>query len=218
LACSICETRKDKRFCLAVHGRICPECCGKEREVSLDCPGDCLYLQQARRYESSREVDLQARMSEALPEVEVSESILERHKNLYFAVMEALFLAVRRERSLSDRDIIGTLSGIATSYQTRINSGLVYQAPSTSLVQQELTRSIQDAIAEYRKGEQREVGYSSVRDSEVLQLLVIMLRFALARANGRPRSRAFVDHLAAAFKDGPRGVAPPDAESSLILP
>ena len=54
MSCAICQTRKEKRFCLAVHGRICPQCCGEQREVTLDCPSDCVYLQQARQHEKPR--------------------------------------------------------------------------------------------------------------------------------------------------------------------
>ena len=42
MSCSICEKRKEKRFCPAVHGRICPQCCGESREItvtSLDLTG-----------------------------------------------------------------------------------------------------------------------------------------------------------------------------------
>ena len=52
MSCAICEKRKEKRFCPAVHGRICPQCCGEQREVTLDCPSDCVYLQQAREHEN----------------------------------------------------------------------------------------------------------------------------------------------------------------------
>lgn len=31
---------------------ICAICCGAEREVSIDCPSDCRYLLEARRYEA----------------------------------------------------------------------------------------------------------------------------------------------------------------------
>src|SRR6267378_4241217 len=48
LSCAICEVRKEKRFCPAVHERICPQCCGEQHEMTLDCPNDCTYLQQAR--------------------------------------------------------------------------------------------------------------------------------------------------------------------------
>ncbi len=54
MSCAICEKRKEKRFCPAVHGRICPQCCGEQREVTLDCPSDCVYLQQAREHEKPR--------------------------------------------------------------------------------------------------------------------------------------------------------------------
>jgi len=54
LSCAICNVRKEKRFCPAVHGRICAQCCGEQREVTLDCPSDCPYLQQAREHEKPR--------------------------------------------------------------------------------------------------------------------------------------------------------------------
>ena len=57
LSCAICEIRKEKRFCPAVHGRICPQCCGEQREVTLDCPHDCPYLIQAREHEKPRSAD-----------------------------------------------------------------------------------------------------------------------------------------------------------------
>src|SRR5437764_34102 len=45
VSCVICEKRKEKRFCPEVHGRICPQCCGENPEITLDCPSDCVYLQ-----------------------------------------------------------------------------------------------------------------------------------------------------------------------------
>ena len=57
MSCAICEKRKAKRFCPAVHGRICPQCCGEQREVTLDCPSDCPYLRQAREHEKPRASD-----------------------------------------------------------------------------------------------------------------------------------------------------------------
>jgi len=48
--------RKEKRFCPAVHGRICAQCCGEEREVTIDCPSECVYLQQAREHEKARDL------------------------------------------------------------------------------------------------------------------------------------------------------------------
>src|ERR1700674_6113094 len=87
LSCAICEDRKEKRFCPAVHGKICPQCCGEQREVTLDCPSDCPYLLQAREHANahnekghSAKADNERpgeRDHEALfPEVEITEQFL----------------------------------------------------------------------------------------------------------------------------------------------
>ena len=55
LSCPICNLRKEKRFCLALHDRICAQCCGEQREVTLECPSECPYLQQARQHEKPRD-------------------------------------------------------------------------------------------------------------------------------------------------------------------
>ena len=48
MACPICQKRKAKRFCPGKDESICPVCCGTEREVTIDCPGDCPYLVASR--------------------------------------------------------------------------------------------------------------------------------------------------------------------------
>ena len=61
--CPICERRRAKRFCPGLSSSrwsasggtsICPQCCGAQREVSIDCPADCSYLIAAHRYEGER--------------------------------------------------------------------------------------------------------------------------------------------------------------------
>ena len=43
VSCALCKTRSEKRFCPALHEKICAPCCGTEREVTLDCPSTCPY-------------------------------------------------------------------------------------------------------------------------------------------------------------------------------
>src|SRR5580704_7162388 len=52
MSCPICERRPPKRFCPAKGEKICAICCGREREVTIDCPSGCPYLVTARRYET----------------------------------------------------------------------------------------------------------------------------------------------------------------------
>ena len=56
IVCKICGRRRARRYCPAVHGEICTICCGTEREVSLLCPLDCEYLQEAHRHEKPIDV------------------------------------------------------------------------------------------------------------------------------------------------------------------
>src|SRR6478672_13975116 len=81
LSCALCERRKEKRFCPAVHGRICPQCCGEQREVTLDCPSDCIYLQQARAHEKPRDV-AELEQDALFPQVEISEQFLYERQHL----------------------------------------------------------------------------------------------------------------------------------------
>src|SRR3984893_4497442 len=51
MSCPICEKRRPERLCPAKGEKICAVCCGKEREVTIDCPVECHYLIAAHRYE-----------------------------------------------------------------------------------------------------------------------------------------------------------------------
>src|SRR5436189_2799880 len=57
MVCKICQTRRAKRYCPGVHGDICSICCGTEREMTVDCPLDCVYLQDAHRHEKTPPLD-----------------------------------------------------------------------------------------------------------------------------------------------------------------
>jgi hypothetical protein len=130
LTCAICEERKEKRFCPAVHGKICPQCCGEQREVTLDCPSDCPYLQQAREHanahtELSSNRDLETWFSELeIPPLEVPEQFLYEREELILGLSFALAKGARDEpdrslvdrslvdRSLMDRDLIAALGAL----------------------------------------------------------------------------------------------------------
>src|ERR1700735_2193459 len=91
LSCMICEVRKEKRFCPAVHGKICPQCCGEQREVTLDCPSHCPYLQQARAHAKAQD-ELPDHIDPAalFPEVEIDEQFLYRREELILGLSFAL--------------------------------------------------------------------------------------------------------------------------------
>ena len=53
-------------------------------------------------------------------------------------------------------------------------------------------------LKEYREAEQKHIGYSRLRESDVLRAFVFLLRIGYARTSGRPKSRAFVDFILSA--------------------
>ena len=218
MSCAICEVRKEKRFCPAIHGRICPQCCGEQREVTLDCPSECPYLQQAREHEKPRPADQFDRESLFL-QVEISEQFTYEREHLLMGLTYALEQAARADRSLNDRDLIAALSALSTNYERRINSGLHYEQPLTNTAQRAVAVQVEEILKQYREVEQKQLGYSTLRDGDVLKSLVFLLRLGQGRTSGRPKSRAFIDFLFAQFPEKQSAVlAPQDAGSRIIVP
>ena len=218
LSCAICDIRKEKRFCPAVHGRICPQCCGEQREVTLDCPSDCPYLQQAREHEKPRSADEFDRASLFL-QVEISEQFTYEREHLLMGLSFALVKAAHADRSLNDRDLIAALTALSTSYERLANSGLHYEQPLTSAAQHAVAAQVEEMLKQFREAEQKQLGYSRLRDSEVLKALVFLVRLAHGRTSGRPKSRAFIDFLSAQFPEKQSAVAAPqEAGSRIIVP
>ena len=218
MSCVICEIRKEKRFCPAVHGRICPQCCGEQREVTLECPSDCPYLIQAREHEKPRSSD-QIDAPALFLHIEVSDQFMYEKEHLLMGLTYALTKAARADPSLHDQDLIAAMSVLAKSYERRVTSGLHYEQPLTSDSQRRAANELETMIREYREAEQKHTGYSTLRDSEVLRALVFLSRLAQGRTSGRPKSRAFVEFLFAQFQDKePAVLTPQEAGSRIILP
>ena len=217
MACAICEKRKEKRFCPAEHGRICPQCCGEQREVTLDCPSHCIYLQQAREHEKPRPIaDLD--QSELFPEVEISDQFLYKQEQLILGLTYCLAKSARSAPGLYDSDLIAALTALARSYETLAGSGLVYETMTTNLMHQAIVAAIQNMVKEFREAEQKNLLYTRLRDADVLRALVFLLRMALNRTSGRPRSRAFVDFLFSQFPEQASALASAGEASRIIVP
>ena len=218
LSCEICEIRKEKRFCPAVHGRICPQCCGDQREVTLDCPSDCPYLRQAREHEKPRSAE-EFDSASLFLQVEISEQFTFEREHLLMGLSYALAQAAHGDRSLNDRDLIAALTAMCTRYERLANSGLHYDQPLTSTAQHAVATKVEALLKEFRELEHKQLGYSTLRDLDVLKALVFLVRLAHGRTSGRPKSRAFIDFLFAQFPEKQSAVvAPAELASRLIVP
>src|SRR5580692_6812072 len=123
MACAICRTRKPRRFCPGVHGDICTLCCGKEREVTVDCPFACPFLQEARKHEHT--VPLNADEI-ANKDIRVTEEFLEEHEPLLVAAMTSLMEAALDTAGAVDSDAREALDALIRTQRT-LQSGVYYE-------------------------------------------------------------------------------------------
>jgi hypothetical protein len=79
---------------------------------------------------------------------------------------------------------------------------------------------VEEMVKQYRGAEQKQLGYSNLRDSDVLKALVFLVRLGHGRTSGRPKSRAFIDFLFAQFPEKESAVVarPQEVGSRIIMP
>ncbi len=214
MPCAICRTRKPRRFCPGVNGDICTLCCGQEREVTVDCPFDCPFLQEARKHEHTGPVDPNQFPNQ---DIRVTEEFLGEHESLLVSAMSSLMLAAFDTPGAVDRDVRDALDALIRTQRT-LQSGVYYETRPDNALANHICTETQTGLEEFRKKESEEFGMAHTRDADMLGVLVFLQRLALDRDNGRPRGRAFLDSLRG-FLGEAEGAAPqgPSA-SSLILP
>jgi len=151
------------------------------------------------------------------PQVEIPEQFLYQREHLIVGLSYALASSARADRTLTDGDLIAALTAMSKTVETLSNSGLHYEAPIANLSQQKVVAEIQRMLQEFRETEQKHLGYSRLRDADVLRALVFLVRMGHGRTSGRPKARAFVDFLFAQFPEKPSGVAAPEEAGSRII-
>lgn len=197
--CRICNTRRAKRACPAVGGDICAVCCGREREVSLSCPLECDYLQDAHQREKPVPVS-DSELSN--PDIQVNEEFVATHEELVLFAIYSLLQASLRTSGAVDRDVLDALSTLIQSHRT-LESGLIYDAYSENPIAAAIQRGFSASLADYQKLRQEREALSPVRNKEILSTLVFLHRVGQQNLNGRPRGRAFIDLLRHMTPDAP---------------
>ena len=214
MACPICEKRPPKRFCPARGEKICAICCGREREVTIDCPSDCPHLIAARRYESDNRKPL-SEEDFLYRDVEFQADFVHENWPSVAAIAAAILGFQMQNKELGDRDAQSALSALAETYRT-LATGIYYERPPEAFLPRALYGQLAESLRNLRKQEAERTGLSSsLGETGIFHLLVFLLRIADRETNGRPRSRAFLDFLKARF---PLPAAAPQDSSRIILP
>ena len=107
-SCILCASRRGTRPCPALKTDICTICCGTKRRRTVDCPEDCQFLKQGRRYQEQRAGDTEP---------------LKRIRELdaeYVNALDQSILEVRnnRFRDLLDREVKEALENVLKTVET----------------------------------------------------------------------------------------------------
>jgi hypothetical protein len=188
--CKICGKRRARRTCPAVHGDICTLCCGTEREVSLSCPLECEYLQEAHRHEKPVPVE----GNQPYPEVVVTDELVRKQEELLLFCIYGLVQAAMRTEGAIDTDVMAALAALIQTRRT-LESGLVYQSTPENAIAAGVQRSFEASLADYEKVHAEREAFSHIRNADVLAILVLLYRIGQQNQNGRPRGRMFIDAL-----------------------
>ncbi len=189
--CRICQKRRARRFCPAVNGDICTICCGTEREVSLSCPLECPYLQEAHKRETPVEI---AEGQISNPDIRVTEEFVREHEELLLFSIYSLVEASLRTPGAKDTDVMSVLESLIQTYRT-LQSGLVYETRPESSVALSIQRLFTASLTDYQKERSERDKLPELRDSEILAILVFLHRIGQQNQNGKPRGRMFLDLL-----------------------
>jgi hypothetical protein len=207
MKCKICQIRKPRRYCPGISGDICAICCGNERERTVDCPVECVYLQEAHDHERTPEIkftDLPNR------DIQVTEQFLRNHEPLLQFILALVLKSSMETPGAVDGDVQKAIEAIIRTYRTS-SSGLVYDSRPDDVVAAAIYTKVREGLDKLRAA-LIEKG-TTPRDNEFLGIFVYLQHVELARNNGRPRCRAFMDFLRRMF---PQYKAPETASPLIV--
>jgi hypothetical protein len=197
--CTICESRKAKRYCTARGEDICAQCCATEREVSINCPYECGYLRESRLHEKR---DLtQVEMPHA--DVQIDQEFLENAQLVLMLMSAFLNGALKDAPNATDADARQFLEAQVARWRAALAGEEKEFAPEGAVA-----RGIHERFAEkmgpfMSELKDRESGVFA--DRVFLGVAVFMTRVAKGHDNGRPHCRSYVHYLRSTFPDAPAG-------------
>jgi hypothetical protein len=173
-----------------VQGDICSICCGNEREVTVTCPLDCPYLKEAHEHERLAKLDPRNRPNK---DIDVGDEFVRTHGRLLNYMGATLAFAISQAAAqIVDADIREALDSLIRTYRT-MSSGLIYSSRPTNPHAARIFSEIEAFFTKYREMMREKM--QSVRDAELLKVLVFFHLMAISLDNGRPKCRRFVEAL-----------------------
>jgi len=214
MSCTICEKRLPKRFCPAKGEKICAVCCGREREITIDCPADCTHLLAGRRYEAEHREPVKP---EEYPyaDLRFSVDLVYERWPLVSSLGLLIVTFASQHKELNDADIYSVLDHLAETYRA-LGTGIYYERVPEIPLRQALYRELARYLTDSRQGGNGMQGGAVSTDADIFKLLVFLLRMNKMETSGRPRSRSFLEFLRSRFPLPANKTAP--TSSRIIIP
>ncbi len=188
MKCTVCNARRPRRHCPGLRSDICPACCGSERENSIACPVDCEYPIEAQAHERPRQLDP---ASAPNPDIRITDEFIAKNGLLGEFLWHEVFEAASADSSAVDSDVREALDGLTRTYRT-LESGLYYESRPENLIAARIYDRVRESIDKFRETVRQREGMTSIRDADVLGMLVFLQRLHWQVNNGRQRGRAFM--------------------------
>ncbi len=175
----------------------------------MHCPLECEYLQEARKRDEPP-----VRNPDDFPnkDIRVSENFLRANEHLMIFLSMHLLDAALGTPNIVDSDLKDALDALIRTYRT-LNSGLYYESRPANVLAAAVVNHIQAKVEELRKASAQDSKISTIRDLDILGVLVFLQRMEIQQNNGRRLGRAFIDFLRANF---PETEKPADAPHLIV--
>lgn len=195
-----------KRWCPAAGESITSQQCGQDREERYLCPLDCEYLLEARRHEKPPGVD-----PASFPhrDVKVSEEFVRRNQSLLVFTARTV-AAAALEADATDADVREALEALIQTYRTR-ESGLIYDTRPANPYAARICERLRESFGKLDEEIRQQTGMHTLRDADVLGILVFVQSLCIQNGNGRRRGRRFQDFLRSYFPAAPNPAEPEES-------
>jgi hypothetical protein len=214
--CAICNIRKQRRSCPAVHGEICTICCATEREQTIDCPFDCPYLREAHEHEKPPDFDIAVVPNR---DIEITEEFLEENQLPMAYIAVSIFEGAMGSNGATDRDVREALASLIATYRA-LQSGLYVETRPVNPWAAAIVDHFTKQIATVKEEDAKAGAAPALRDSAILDILVFFQRLEYSRNNGRKKGRAFLHLLSGFYRpvtEGAETLVEADDEPRIIL-
>jgi hypothetical protein len=127
-------------------------------------------------------------------DIVVNEEFVRSHEELLLFCIYSLVQAALRTSGAVDSDVVEALEALIQTHRT-LESGLYYETRAQNTIAAGIQRSFAASLADYQKLRAEREHLSTVRNAEILAILVFLYRLAQQNQNGRLRGRMYLDLL-----------------------